>query len=126
MKEIKFRIWIGGRFHYWGFLNDSFAGIPDDNSEPLTIEEKRARSQQFVGSEDKNRKEIYEGDIITDAYGHRHTVTFSHGCFTIDDEEPLAWDTETGDREAWTETEDWATVIGNIYENPELLEETKQ
>lgn len=69
----------------------------------------------FVGPKDKNKKEIFEGDIIKsegenwevkfEKYGIEPFNNFGHCCHMaphFDDEKPFE-------------------VIGNIYENPELL-----
>lgn len=71
---------------------------------------------QFTGLKDKNGKEIFEGDILEKYPKVRGKVIFDEdvGCFKVIWEE-LSWDYVSGDKE----------VIGNIYENPELLEESK-
>lgn len=76
---------------------------------------------QFTGLKDKNGKEIYEGDIIRtgDAISF---VWFGYGKFNeayytenYKFDEPMLIDRDLSDFCDYTE------VIGNIYENPELL-----
>lgn len=66
MREIKFRIWDSNLrlFHYWGFINGNFVGLPSNNKNPKSITELQEESEQYTGLKDKNGKEIYEGDII--------------------------------------------------------------
>lgn len=72
---------------------------------------------QFTGLLDKNKTEIYEGDIVKSLIGKKDVVIFKLGCFCWDNQ-PLTFDRQ--DFKIY-ETEDWAEVIGNIYENPELI-----
>ena len=78
---------------------------------------------QYTGLKDKNGREIYEGDVYAHnvqdyVAGHpRETnfikpVTFEMGAFWVGD--MLLIDAIENDSES--------KVIGNIYENPELLE----
>lgn len=118
MREIKFRIWIQNRFYYWGFIDGGFAGIPNQNFEIMNMQEIEKRSQQYTGLKDRNGKEIYGGDIVVqmldeDKVGFMGQVIWSkydngwRVLDTLDDEIPI---------------NSFNRILGNIYENPELLE----
>ncbi|WP_152036267.1 YopX family protein [Streptococcus pneumoniae] len=76
---------------------------------------------QSTGLKDKNGKEVFVGDIIKCTKGCPHEVylekeyggTFIGGM-------PAVYLKGLGEGYAWTEDEE---IIGNIYENPELLED---
>jgi uncharacterized phage protein (TIGR01671 family) len=76
---------------------------------------------QYTGLHDKLGKEIYEGDILRIEGIVPLRAGFINGCFVEDNIMPpeplgiclLRYKKEHGDCE----------VIGNIYENPELLKE---
>ena len=67
--------------------------------------------EQETDLEDKNGKEIWGGDIVRVSYGYNYEVRrFKSGAWRIGRDDLCAW-------------ADSSEVIGNIHENPELLEE---
>lgn len=78
---------------------------------------------QFTGLTDKNGKRIFEGDILKDDWGKIYKVFFTNkSCsFMVECTVPQ-YEWETGNYrigKAWCET---VKVIGNIHDNPELME----
>ena len=69
---------------------------------------------QFTGIKDKNDVKIFEGDIVRADNGHTGYVIFRYGSFVKECSCHYKTNKLYGDNE---------TVIGNIYDNPELLEE---
>lgn len=86
---------------------------------------------QYTGLTDKNGVRIFEGDILEDSLKQEiYTVNIGeyNQCDTcFDDEEKAAYGCYTVDSNGFEESighaHIWAIVIGNIYDNPELLKE---
>ena len=81
---------------------------------------------QYAGLTDKNGKEIYEGDILsTDLSRPYLVVEFRNGAFMFQchdtGEDYYDFMTSTGDNSYFTKHHE---VIGNIYEDKELLGES--
>jgi uncharacterized phage protein (TIGR01671 family) len=107
MREIKFRAWDEG-IEQWRYftLDDTLMG--------RFIRFSLTHFGQYTGLKDKHGNEIYEGDILGSSHGNLGPVQYraEYAAFGID------WKgVEDADLLHWEELE----VIGNIYENPDLI-----
>lgn len=116
MREIRFRFWEKNvkRMERCVELNPFYIGDGDR----LRWNRDEVELMQYTGLKDRNGVEIYEGDIVKCKIYSREYI----GKVTY--AEMLAvWfltDMERSDSELWLCDE--KEVVGNIYENPELLE----
>ncbi|MDS3874868.1 YopX family protein [Staphylococcus hominis] len=72
---------------------------------------------QSTGLKDKNGTEIYEGDIVKNIYDEIYVVKWFDAAFYLEEKYNGGFDYHE------LHFEDNKKVIGNIYENPELLED---
>jgi len=80
---------------------------------------------EYTILKDKNGVEIYKGDICS-LNGDIHIVGYQDGCFLMIEETEFNGEIDPLYKYFFEEYEETdLEVIGNIYENPELLKETK-
>lgn len=125
MRELKFRVWDKDdkkmydeltEFMERSYLFDEkVCCFKNKNSDDLRINARRnVKLMQYTGLKDKNGKEIYEGDIIKfyslDDDFVKGSVYYEFGKFVIGDY-------------VLSNCFRKCEVIGNIFENKDLLEE---
>lgn len=123
MRDLKFRVWsnllqrfaVDTEFSHILYQNEDFS------NGTFSVGGADCEIQQFFGRCDKNGKEIYENDIIS-VNGLKFLCEWKNHGFKLTclaDKEQKLFD---GYRIDLNETcESMVEVLGNIYENPELL-----
>jgi hypothetical protein len=110
-REIKFRAYYQKITDNKWVIEGEYT-LKDLTDKGIQFDQMRIKWCQYTGLKDKNGKEIYEGDLLQrEGHDYNHLVKW--------------WDYSAGFNMAWVsdslrvgmEIE----IIGNIYENPELL-----
>jgi len=114
-REIKFRAW-DDREKMWVDLSNR--AISEDGKvcfvedQFLSLDEHFPILMQFIGLKDKNGKEIYEGDIVKNHNGYTKFIEWEDGGFVVKSKTRIDFCQDCADN---------CEVIGNIYENPNLI-----
>ncbi len=140
MREIKFRAWhkIQKQMFIVHAINWQTGGIElyiDTEFEKGSYPYERIRSVellQYTGLKDKGSKKIYEGDIVRayESTGDEYNTVHQIRYFADSSDYPAfdifpTIDTDCNGISYLVTGEGEIEVIGNIYENPELLEQAK-
>jgi uncharacterized phage protein (TIGR01671 family) len=116
MREIKFR-------EFYKKENIMYRDI-DISNECLSIHDDNVVIMQYTGLKDKNGVEIYEGDIVKTTSSEL-TGRWKHKVYKIEFKEINCIANAKYMGFDFQFNVDEIEVIGNIYENPELLEKIK-
>lgn len=119
MREIKLRSYNKESGIFFYFYNGKYYSDSDlcyCVSERVCSEFQWGNARQYTGLRDKNGEEIYDGDIIKGVHRrtreeYSRTVSFKDGMFVLLPNHGMMFDYVMV-----------GAVIGNIDENPELLE----
>jgi uncharacterized phage protein (TIGR01671 family) len=138
MREIKFRAWDGRKMFNIDVLAISPVSWSSNGTGVSLTYQPSIKVMQFTGLKDKNGKEIYERDILKTWHGNIAEIKYgefqNQECLNADDQ--FYFDNDGDDRSDigyYVDIEDeclaldnmaykWCEVVGNIHENPELLE----
>ena len=125
MRELKFRAWIKGYNCYADVLGFEQGKLfvqfqsGERAQHRLYVPIEDSVLEQYTSLKDRNGKEIYEGDIVN-IQGIKYYVDFEYGGFWFNNDNlkwkanrPFTHFQEINDTE----------VVGNVHENPDLLEE---
>ena len=144
-REIKFRGWdkydkkmiydlcqIDSFWHYYSYSNNTGLHFGKTGPDGVSEDFKNKYIMQYTGLKDKNGKEIYEGDIVS---SYIQTGKESSRSIIVWEDEELysGWNIKVI-KDFYPPNQEGCIipisrndvmdyeVIGNIYENPELLE----
>ena len=126
VREIKFRAWNKEHSIMFG-VDEIRRDYLSEDARQIAFIRNDCDLMQYTGLRDKNGKEIYEGDITNHGiirFGDNY-MTETIGFYLED----IEWCNRGGKKHHDTHTLFANTtkfeVIGNIYENPELVERQK-
>ncbi|MCR3759191.1 YopX family protein [Clostridium felsineum] len=122
MKEVKFRAWDKitnpAKMKTWGQLLAQY-----QLTQVFTSGDEFFEVMQYTGIQDDTGVEIYEGDIVLKESMLVCSIKFKPFKGKVKFDEGSWWiDNGKDARLLFTET-DSLKILGNIYENPELLKE---
>lgn len=125
-RDIKFRAWVKDRKAIFevvliNYVTKKVTYLFERVGHLLNIRHEKFNDielMQYTGLKDKNEKEIYEGDILSNGNNEKpYKVIFENGSYRAEFEGEF----EEHSFDLIDVVAQGCEVVGNIYENPELL-----
>nr|DAR66573.1 MAG TPA: YopX protein [Caudoviricetes sp.] len=125
-RDIKFRAWVKDRKAIFeviliDYVSKKITYLLERVGHLLSIRHEKFNDielMQYSGLTDMMEKEIYEGDILFESFGERYyKVVFENGSFRAEFEGEF----EEHSFDLIDVVAQGCKIVGNIYENPELL-----
>lgn len=113
MKQIKFRAWYDKMYLVTEWNFKGILQCTDEKGNIIVEPLKNLEIMQFTGLCDCNGKEIYEGDILKWADSSFKELKIEYKIFVVRELRTMYPMCEHDEK--------YLEVIGNVYENPELL-----
>jgi uncharacterized phage protein (TIGR01671 family) len=132
LDKLKFRVWCKNKNEWEG--HEMFLSVNGDLLVMLSFGLKHANHDKHIvmlctGLKDCNQILSYEKDIVSySLFGECYfgVIVFKNGCFGIIDIEQYKYYDTKYDIEHCLSSVDEFKIIGNIYQNPELLKVKQQ
>jgi uncharacterized phage protein (TIGR01671 family) len=110
--KIKLKAWyVSGKHWFTDFSLSNDGETVYETGDRYSVADGEVILVQYTGLKDKNGKEIYECDIIDYGHSRYKEVIFFNGSFCLKGLESIPW------------LLPMYPVIGNVYENPELIKQ---
>lgn len=117
IRELKYRVWDYNKFRFILEPNDFKYWQSGHGDNPKS--EWPSKMQQYTGFKDKYNKEVYEGDILRIQNTLKHALHDPYKLVLV------SFNVEQGiwycGSDYLYEYVDDSDIVGNIYENPELI-----
>lgn len=131
MREIQFRVWYPekqkmyevAKVDMWGDQDQATCDLAAIDEELFDIYLHEVETMQYTGLKDKNGTEIYDSDLLTDMVGDIFEVFYNtaHCAYMAKYVRAKHAEKKRGYFRLGDQCSLTIAVIGNIWENPELL-----
>lgn len=149
MRDLLFRVWHEGKMQGVTITDDHLVCVREDNNDSVIIgnacsgygsgllKKYDSPVMQYTGIKDEHQNEVFEGDILRLSNNHEYTYVVKHGNYfecqngKLDAPECFGFYLLKLDDMGKTYNIKYAfledmEIIGNIYENPELIKKREE